>query len=1779
MKDAFDTLPEADAFDALPVQPQDAFNALPVQGSSEINNPPSAIQNSSPPSPAAPANTQPNADATQPQRNLPTVADQSGNQGAAAGVPFTLDSIMPNIPEIEAYAADEARQRQAAGETGPLDYRLAHGAPGFFNQFGRSFVRKLVDQISGLAAWNAANEANALPTERKDFNRQDYIEAARSVPKPDVAADGGAGKLIGEFAGGAVIPTAVTGPFGLSGAAGMGAFGAAATALDQASQLGLGQREHFSPIEAATAIAGGAAAGKVGSAIFGKLVGTEAEQIAAASLARKLTATAASLPAEAATFGAANLAGQSIETGELPTAKDAAGEMLQQMIALGVFKVPGALRLIGQHYAFKAQQTALEAAAAKAHAGDKVAQDTLATAVKQALEAEGLKPVDAETAAIIDELAGRTTGYTRAAGRARFEQEAQIPRTAATQQPAGTVRVEGAAPAVAPDPSVPADPSVPKQSAIQNPQSTIPPLEPVPVGTRNPFKAGPPPYALDAVQVFPSSPWVEGMAQQDAAAAGINMRPIRRGEAVDWRRHNGENGLAAPVPPGYTLEDVGGTPKSRRTQLTPAQLIAREANPPRITIAAYTPGTGQTTLIDFVADEGGISPKGSMARPGGEYDGSIAFGEAANFYRVIYGSAKGRGGNPPDVIAQRAYEAGLLPEPSPDLLWQKLRGEMASYRRWKAGGKADAATGAAIAEHEDAVAARKAEIAGSSAPKTTKDFLTTQADPPKRHQPVEADALTEGSRVKVDGEWLEVRRIDPDTYDLELKDGRRFGIQEVKAGTILYAEKVKLADHTTGGSDPFADILTPGADVTTAARQAGQRGAVSLPALDKLRARWRALVALFNPNRGVPKEIYDAYVTMRAAWDASTTAAYGARQTILETVQKLQGRYGRPAVMDATREVFDGQLTPQQWGQRFGLPQNHALVQQLQAMKTLNAQQSLELSKWSGLSPEAAEAIANNVHYQTRRYLRHILGDEFVPEPQRVQDAIHEVEIGLNDAVATVGRRASRLADQTPSTFDVGGYLATGDEALLAGLAPERQAEARALGRQYREVRALVDQLLVNGQTVTAAVNARAIRQAAQGIVDYHLGKEVAGTGGLGGLDISSLKRRHLEGAFRLLYGEVTDPAFRQALTVEAQGRLLAQQAFVNRVLAEGEGTAWDHRPDAARGFTKQLGDAHNVNDRRRFGDLAGKFVTPEFHDLVIGQQHSGRVYQAMRLLFFGPMAFQRVAKLQTPKTIARNYGTAISGFALGSGDIFLPTWIKHFTTAHKLMMDYARGKTGAIEELRQLASRNVFRPGTATTTFDLDAALGGIGGKIAQLGRKVTSAYAFLDFPAKYAAFKARVDAGMTPEQAARHVQDLYQNRDRIPGVISRITRVGMADYLGYTYDSARISVNQLRHAVTAIRRGDPRPLLGFAASRALWAASRTAAAATITASFAALHQRIRGDKDKNKGMDVLTENQQSALRRLLPDYDQNAPLLTWSETRKDGRRVLYYTVAGGQTAFPLEDALIGALQSTRHGQGFTDGLLHNLAQMGDEGMYFSAIKKAMTGADFSGNKTPTGKGLFDALPGHHEPNRSQIVQDALTGFGLDMTVSGLAQPLQQLYRMHQSEESGIDNKIGLFANTKTTEDVIAAAGRLVRTYRVEQTDFYRMVRNQAQAFSEPMRSAQAMLNRAVVEKVTKGGVLPQQAATAEVGRNAVLGYKRDLAALVRDARRLAPDWYGAQQHVMVMDAAGIGTQDAIDIWNLANIEERREQGKPVQPLDESKLAPASPLRLKPWQVMRLNK
>lgn len=201
-------------------------------------------------------------------------------------------------------------------------------------------------------------------------------------------------------------------------------------------------------------------------------------------------------------------------------------------------------------------------------------------------------------------------------------------------------------------------------------------------------------------------------------------------------------------------------------------------------------------ILSWIKENGKLLSKAAAKRLWGKekfqlnaslWDDSVTLSKPHHNFAIY--SDKGSG---PDRVAQAAYDAKQIKEPSVNALWSEV--DKASKARSNAF-KGAANESRLLEEESKQVEAWQSSI---------KDG--------EKHIPV--SELKVGEFMEVDGEHIEVTHIDPDTGDVTLKDGSKFGTQVVSEGKTLHVEKYEPAPESTefvpkAGGELFSSDETP----------------------------------------------------------------------------------------------------------------------------------------------------------------------------------------------------------------------------------------------------------------------------------------------------------------------------------------------------------------------------------------------------------------------------------------------------------------------------------------------------------------------------------------------------------------------------------------------------------------------------------------------------------------------------------------------------------------------------------------------------------------------------------------------------------------------------------------------------------------------------------------------------------------------------------------------------------------------------------------------------------
>jgi len=859
-------------------------------------------------------------------------------------------------------------------------------------------------------------------------------------------------------------------------------------------------------------------------------------------------------------------------------------------------------------------------------------------------------------------------------------------------------------------------------------------------------------------------------------------------------------------------------------------------------------------------------------------------------------------------------------------------------------------------------------------------------------------------------------------------------------------------------------------------RQLRKAGYVGVPdragASRIVRQAGRLIRRKFTRTRGMDADTHASTIERKHAREAAKLVGQATRQDFQRARARLIKKHDKQKVGQWMQDVVYGEKTIDEFRNEFGLPRDHIAVRALNGFniqRRANSQRLAQLLEEQGAPADLVAKVAENDYYVSRFYLKHLLGDEFVPKQEDYDAAVMEIQAGIEESLENLVESATKArGKQRRTTIDIVGYLQTRDATMLEGMSDSRREQIQRVANKFDKLSQVIESIAYDEDgNVRVEPNTDALLDAAQSTVDYFLNREQAGGGAI---DTSNLKKRFLEGAFRVLYQEVTDPQFAAAKTIESQELLIANMTMFNLLARNGRGKVWTDFRSREAGTEVPLGEATNPADKMKYGKLAGKYVTKELHDAVTGGTKPGWIRSN---LWFKPMGVMRGLKLLGPKTIGRNYTEAYVGFAVGSGDALRKGYGKNIRKAHALAGDFVARKPKALREVSELVKKGVFSlRGNTQAEEVLNLLTTDPRNWAGQKFQRAMELYSIIDFPTKIAAYWSALDRGMTEAQAVEHVRKFYQNPESVPEFTHGLSRTGITDYVGYFVDSIRIRANQVRHAMDSAKKGDFVPMVGLTTSASIDTLRRTGKIALISTglkgAWVAIQQAIRDDDDEIDKVELLEDGgRQTALREFMPDWYQDAPLIVWEETKKDGGRAVFYTALGGNSAFPLEDMIYGALQAE---ESDIEAPANVLKQVWRDkinplrpGMYPSALYKWFTGDSLGGDYKSTG--IQDVLVGEH-PRKSEIIREATINLGLDVLGGQFGPKVTQTRAIGRKQSGDVEPRAGTYTPYRSVREVWTSLANPTRTYGIDKNEASILVRNKVVGLRDALRASKGMVS-----------------------------------------------------------------------------------------------------------------
>lgn len=215
------------------------------------------------------------------------------------------------------------------------------------------------------------------------------------------------------------------------------------------------------------------------------------------------------------------------------------------------------------------------------------------------------------------------------------------------------------------------------------------------------------------------------------------------------------------------------TPESTTTEAPPQRTFKQR--PPSDTFG----GDNTPVAAAIINDIGGILSKSGAKKAGRLAGNEDLWNGSGGLKHPTHNKIYSENGQLPDQAAQALYDQGLISEPTPDAMYDALRKESQSAR-------------SQVADER----AQKAEIQTGKTQEKAFDKAKTDTTQPA----VEVFDLGVGDHVTVGGEKFKVTDIDPDTFDVTLEDGKKFGVQQVKGGDVIYGEHEPLEEAGKPGA-------------------------------------------------------------------------------------------------------------------------------------------------------------------------------------------------------------------------------------------------------------------------------------------------------------------------------------------------------------------------------------------------------------------------------------------------------------------------------------------------------------------------------------------------------------------------------------------------------------------------------------------------------------------------------------------------------------------------------------------------------------------------------------------------------------------------------------------------------------------------------------------------------------------------------------------------------------------------------------------------------------------
>jgi len=274
--------------------------------------------------------------------------------------------------------------------------------------------------------------------------------------------------------------------------------------------------------------------------------------------------------------------------------------------------------------------------------------------------------------------------------------------------------------------------------------------------------------------------------------------------------------------------------------------------------------------------------------------------------------------------------------------------------------------------------------------------------------------------------------------------------------------------------------------------------------------------------------------------------------------------------------------------------------------------------------------------------------------------------------------------------------------------------------------------------------------------------------------------------------------------------------------------------------------------------------------------------------------------------------------------------------------------------------------------------------------------------------------------------------------------------------------------------------------------------------------------DEDKEKKVvkrTPLTNEEMVAFRKFMPDFDANMNTLAWKTEYEDGTFDVSYTAMNGNTAFPVEEWISGALQTSMEGgTPFWKALLNNMAQNLGPGMYLQEQWELWTGQDtaFDVDREGIGELIGSRMAGHPNKEEGRIAKERMSHFLINVMTGQLGPTIQYTADYVKRQKLGQKAQPSSMIAPKSLHDVRQKFTRFVRTYHYDKDDLTRLLSYQVAPLAEDIHTNKYNAGAQKRAEVDRGVATQEDIARSISGRKELARDRMKAHELVRAFRSL---------------------------------------------------------------------